>query len=245
MLPYFNNPVELKQLNNLIDNDTTIEKNIFKKQLINNYSDYKNDIITYTETNDYTVNTFYGFLRQFLINKNDLVSTENNYNLVDLGLENSNDVINQLNKQKQLENKQKSAYEATLPDSEEETQLKDQKLNEYTQDISDKDFENQKPNQITEIYEWVGELQTNNTYSTTDTICSKKFELGKLIKTHLTISDFGYFKSRFQYSKSNPQNLLNKSDFINTYNFFKSIFTGEAYENKILDDNELHTFIKT
>ena len=76
-------------------------------------------------------------------------------------------------------------------------------------------------------------------------ICSKKFELGKLIKTHLTISDFGYFKSRFQYSKSNPQNLLNKSDFINTYNFFKSIFTGEAYENKILDDNELHTFIKT
>ena len=34
MLPYFNNPVELKQLNNLIDNDTTIVKQMFRKQLI-------------------------------------------------------------------------------------------------------------------------------------------------------------------------------------------------------------------
>ena len=65
MSTYFNNPEELKQLNDKIDNDTTIEKNIFKKQVINNYSDYKNDIITYTENNHYTVNTFYGFLRQF------------------------------------------------------------------------------------------------------------------------------------------------------------------------------------
>ena len=54
------------------------------------------------------------------------------------------------------------------------------------------------------------------------------------------------FKSKFQYSKTNPKNLLNKSDFINTYNYFKSIFTGEAYENRILNDKvELHTFIKT
>jgi hypothetical protein len=68
MSTYFNKE-EVKQLNNLIDNDTTIVKDIFKKQLINNYSDYKNDIITYTETNDYNVNTFYEFLKQFLMNK--------------------------------------------------------------------------------------------------------------------------------------------------------------------------------
>ena len=58
MSTYFNNPEELKQLNNLINNDKTIDKNKFKKQLINNYSDYKNDIITYSENNDYTVNIF-------------------------------------------------------------------------------------------------------------------------------------------------------------------------------------------
>jgi hypothetical protein len=83
MSEYFNNPEELKQLNNLIDNDKTIVKDIFKKQLLYYYSDYKNDILTYTENNDYTVNTFYGFLKQFLINQNDLVETVNNYNLVD------------------------------------------------------------------------------------------------------------------------------------------------------------------
>jgi hypothetical protein len=69
--------------------------------------------------------------------------------------------------------------------------------------------------------------------------------LGKIITTHLGILNFTSFKSKFQYSKTNPQNLLKKSDFINTYNYFKSIFTGEAYENRILKDNELYTFIKT
>ena len=106
MSTYFNNPEELKKLNNLIDNDTTIEKNIFKKQLINNYSDYKNDIITYTETNDYTVDTFYVFLKRFLLKKNEFVGIVNNYNLVDkVGLENSTDVEKQLDKQKELNNK--------------------------------------------------------------------------------------------------------------------------------------------
>ena len=69
--------------------------------------------------------------------------------------------------------------------------------------------------------------------------------MGKLITTHLNISDFGLFRSKFIYSKTNSINLLNKSEFIKTYNYFKSIFTGEAYKNIILDNNELHTFIKT
>ena len=56
------------------------------------------------------------------------------------GYENSTDVINQLDKQKELENKQRTIYEATLPDSKEETKRKEQKLNEYTQEISDKEF---------------------------------------------------------------------------------------------------------
>ena len=69
--------------------------------------------------------------------------------------------------------------------------------------------------------------------------------MGKLIKTYLNISDFKLFKSKFKYSEAYPKNLLNKSEFIDAYNFFKSIFTGEAYENRILDNNELYTFIKT
>jgi len=69
--------------------------------------------------------------------------------------------------------------------------------------------------------------------------------LAKLITTHLNIFNFTSFKSKFKYSKTYPKNLLNKSEFIGTYKFFKSIFTGEAYENRILNDNELYTFIKT
>jgi hypothetical protein len=99
--------------------------------------------------------------------------------------------------------------------------------------MSDKDFAIQKPNLINEIYEWVGEVQSNKTYSTIEKLCSAKFELAKLIKTYLNISDFKSFKSKFINSRTNSENTLNKSEFI------KSIFTGEAYENKILVDNAL------
>jgi hypothetical protein len=92
------NKENLDKFNKLIDDDKTIVKDIFRKQLLFYYSDYKKDIITYTKTNKYTVDDFYKFLRQFLTDKNDLISTVNNYNLVDkFGLSNSIDVINQLN----------------------------------------------------------------------------------------------------------------------------------------------------
>ena len=48
-----------------------------------------------------TIYSFYEFLKKKLITKNDLVTTVGHYNLVDnYGLENSNDVIKQLDKQK-------------------------------------------------------------------------------------------------------------------------------------------------
>ena len=79
MSTYFNNQEDLKKLDNLIDNDTTIVKDMFKKQLIHNYSDYKADLETFTTSIDYNYESFYNVLKDLLIKNNEFVTTVGNY----------------------------------------------------------------------------------------------------------------------------------------------------------------------
>ena len=55
------NKEELNQFNKLINNDTTISKEVFRKELINNSKNYIDNIRNYTQVD---VNDFY----QFVIN---------------------------------------------------------------------------------------------------------------------------------------------------------------------------------
>ena len=146
-----------------------------------------------------------------------MLNVNNNFNLVDkFGLENPNDVINQLNKQKELENKQKTIFEATLPDSKDVTQLKENLLEEHKAELKESD----QKQKISQIMSWIG---TNNTF------CSEKFEHNDVIKGKLNISSFSTLKNTLLG--------YDNKEFNDIYNFFYNIYTGNEYREFILKDN--------
>ena len=72
MSEYFDEQSDLTQLNKLIDNDKTIKKDIFRRQLITDFLEFKNAAEEYSKTindDETTIYSFYEFLKQFLINK--------------------------------------------------------------------------------------------------------------------------------------------------------------------------------
>ena len=72
MSEYFDEQSDLTQLNKLIDNDKAIKKDIFRRQLITDFLEFKNAAEEYSKTindDETTIYSFYEFLKQFLINK--------------------------------------------------------------------------------------------------------------------------------------------------------------------------------
>ena len=72
MSEYFDEQSDLTQLNKLIDNDKTIKKDIFRRQLITDFLEFKNAVEEYDKNlnvDEKTIYSFYEFLKQFLINK--------------------------------------------------------------------------------------------------------------------------------------------------------------------------------
>jgi hypothetical protein len=72
MSEYFDEQSDLNQLNKLIDNDKSINKDIFRRQLITDFLEFKNAAEEYSKTinnDETTIYSFYEFLKQFLINK--------------------------------------------------------------------------------------------------------------------------------------------------------------------------------
>ena len=100
--------------------------------------------------------------------------------------------------------------------------------------MNEKEFSVQKPNQINGIYEWLGEKKDSK-YSVTEPLCNKKFELAKVIKKYLNITNFNQLAATL---KSYEPLKLNE-----TYNHFQSIYSGEAYSLQILKGNDLYEFI--
>ena len=67
-------------------------------------------------------------------------------------------------------------------------------------------------------------------------MCSKKFELGGVIKAYLGISTFG--------SLQKTLNTYDQKKLTETYNYFKDIYSGNAYLSQITTDaDELYKFI--
>ena len=106
--------------------------------------------------------------------------------------------------------------------------MKEDLLKEYKEDLNVKEFSNQKPL-------WIGEKKDSK-YSFTEPTCSKKFELSGIIKAYLGISTFVSFKKTL--------NAYDQKVFTEIYNYFKNIYSGDAYTVQIsTDGNDLYQFI--
>ena len=210
MTEYFDEQSDLNQLNRVIDNDKTIKNDIFKRQLITDFLEFKNAVEEHSQKlndDENTIYSFYEFLKQFLIYKNNLVSTVGHYNIEEnYG---TNNVISQFEALENLERKNHEVNKTYKPDSIIEIKRKEEQLQEYD-----------KQSKIKKILEWIG---TNNTF------CSENFEHNDVIKEELNISSF----------TSLQNTLLSYDDkkFNDIYNFFYNIYSGDEYREFILKDN--------
>ena len=88
---------------------------------------------------------------------------------------------------------------------------------------------------INEIYSWFGEVQADGSYPINQDICSRKFEISKVILNYLGLNDFKTFRTKISSGE--------QKEFMERYNYFKDIFSGKAYEQQITQDNDLYKFI--
>ena len=122
MSEYFDDRDKLNQLNKLIDNDKSIKKDIFRRQFITDFLEFKDAVEKHSKNindDEATIYTFYEFLKQFLINKNDLVTTVGNYNIEEKY--GTNDVMSQY-EQLQLAERKKQEVNRTLEADSKEVQ---------------------------------------------------------------------------------------------------------------------------
>ena len=80
MSTYLKNPKNLQALNKLIDADKSILSDVFRKQFITNFDDYVGDLNKFVTDMKYDYNTFYIFLKDLLIQKNQFLLVTNTVN---------------------------------------------------------------------------------------------------------------------------------------------------------------------
>ena len=66
------------------------------------------------------------------------------------------------------------------------------------------------------MYSWFGEVQADGSYPANQAICSKKFEISKVILDYLKLNDFRTFKTKISSG--------DQKEFMERYNYFKDIW---------------------
>jgi len=219
----------------LIDNDKTITQELFRRQFIKDYRE-NNEVFDEYLDFDGDNEAFYQHVKDIMIKKNKFISTTNTYNSEkELGIQ-PNEFITQYEIEKRIQEKNDAINKEDPPEIKIQEELeKNKTLEEYKADLNEKDFSNQKPVFIEEIYSWFGEVQVDGSYPINKDICSRKFEISKVILDYLGLNDFRNFRTKISSGE--------QKEFMERYNYFKDIFSGKAYEQQITKDNDLYKFI--
>ena len=226
---------DIHEINTLIDNDSTITQELFRRQFVNDYS--KNNEVP-NEYLDFDGNkeAFYQYVKDLLIKNNNFISKTNTYNSEkELGIP-PNEFRTQYEIEKIIEDKNNAINKEETPEKIIQEELEKKKASEeYKAELSREEFSNQKSVLIDEMYTWFGEVKADGSYPTNQEICSKKFEISKVILDYLKLNDFRTFKAKISSG--------DQKEFMERYNYFKDIFSGKAYAEKITQDNDLYKFI--
>ena len=124
MSTYLKNPKNLQALNKLIDDDKSILSDEFRKQFITNFDDYVGDLNKFVTDMKYDYNTFYIFLKDLLLQKNQFLLVTNTYNMAENLFVEPDHIKSSFEKEEQLKNKQKAVEETLKPYSIEVQQKK-------------------------------------------------------------------------------------------------------------------------
>ena len=171
-----------------------------------------------------------------MIKKNKFISNINTLNTEEtLGIS-PDKLLTQYEIEDRLKEKNDAINEKPDPViQQQEDLIKQQLTEEFNAELSQEEFSNKKSVFIDEMYTWFGEVQADGSYPINQAICSKKFEISKVILDYLKLNDFRTFKTKISSG--------DQKEFMERYNYFKDIFSGKAYAEQITQDNDLYKFI--
>jgi hypothetical protein len=224
MSEYFDEQSDLNQLNKLIDNDKSINKDIFRRQLITDFLEFKKGAEEYSKTinnDETTIYNFYEFLKQFLINKNDLVTTVAHYNIEEKY--GTNNVISQFEALENTERKNHEVNKTSKPDSIIETKRKEIEVNKFNKEKEDRIIDEK----IRKI-EYYLSYKKSTSYDT----CELYFEATKVITNWLDSYNMGFQSLKKVRDVLLTLNQTNPTEFNKLYDDFEKIYTGDMYISK-------------